>query len=261
MLSIQDQHLVPPEFAAILEKVRQTANIMPKKQLEKVLRDELGEDWHLKFKSFNIDPIAAASIGQVHEAYLLDGTKVAVKIQYPGVADSISSDLENLRLLVTTLNIFPKGLYIDKVLNFARDELAIEVDYTQEAIHQQKYRDLLMGPTSAAHAEILSGVYVPKVYPELSSHRILVQEFVEGIPIDKCATLLSQSQRDSIGFRMMFLVMKELFEWRYIQTDPNWSNFIYDPKTNRLNLLDYGACRGYSSEFSISFSFRFFISF
>lgn len=200
---------------------------MPKKQLQQMLREELGEDWHTKFKSFNTEPMAAASIGQVHQAELLDGTKVAVKIQYPGVAESISSDLENLRLLVTTLNIFPKGLYIDKILNFAKEELSTEVDYRHEAAHQAKYREYVMSPTSASHASILSGVYVPRIFTELSTRRILVQEFVEGIPVDKCATLLSPSQRESIAFRLMFLTMKELFEWRYIQTDPNWSIIFF----------------------------------
>lgn len=109
MLSLQDEGYLPPALAQALDKVRQGADYMPKTQLYAQLEKQLGEKWRERFLDFDDIPLAAASIGQVHQARLVDGTDVAVKIQYPGVAESIESDLDNLRTLVLMVNIFPKG--------------------------------------------------------------------------------------------------------------------------------------------------------
>jgi aarF domain-containing kinase len=116
MLSLQDDGVLPPALAKALERVKQAADYMPKKQLETQLINQLGINWRLKFKEFDNIPIAAASIGQVHKAILHDGTEVAMKIQYPGVAESIESDLINLKRLVTMTNILPPGLFIDQII-------------------------------------------------------------------------------------------------------------------------------------------------
>lgn len=92
-----------------LERVRQGADMMPKSQLYQQLSSELGEDWRSRLAEFDDTPVAAASIGQVHRARTLDGRLVAIKVQYPGVADSIESDLNNLKTLVTYMNVLPPG--------------------------------------------------------------------------------------------------------------------------------------------------------
>ena len=117
MLSIQDESLMPPQLQAIFDRVRQGADIMPRKQLEAVLGDAhtgLGPDWESKFAAFDFQPMAAASIGQVHRASTHEGQEVAVKVQYPGVARSIDSDINNLARLMKLVNIVPKGLFLDK---------------------------------------------------------------------------------------------------------------------------------------------------
>ncbi|KAG2693142.1 hypothetical protein I3760_08G083900 [Carya illinoinensis] len=116
MLSIQDESLVPPPILAALDIVRQGADVMPRSQLNQVLDAELGLDWSSKLTSFDYEPIAAASIGQVHRAVTKDGMQVAMKIQYPGVADSIESDIENVRLLLDYTNLIPEGLYLDRAM-------------------------------------------------------------------------------------------------------------------------------------------------
>jgi hypothetical protein len=128
MLSLQDQDLLPPALSKALDRVKQAADFMPKKQLHQQLASELGEDWRDKFESFDEMPIAAASIGQVHKAVLKDGTVVAMKIQYPGVANSIESDLLNLRRLISVANILPRGLFIDQIIKVAGAELAAECE-------------------------------------------------------------------------------------------------------------------------------------
>ncbi|KAG6586839.1 Atypical/ABC1/ABC1-A protein Kinase [Phytophthora cinnamomi] len=116
------------------------AHVMPKDQLHHQLETELGEDWRSKFQEFDDVPIAAASIGQVHRATLLNGERVAIKIQYPGVAESIGSDLSNLKRLVTYTNILPRGLYIDEIIRVGKEELTAECDYLTEAENQERFR-------------------------------------------------------------------------------------------------------------------------
>lgn len=244
MLSIQDSDgLLPPSLAKALERVRQSADYMPESQLREQMRGQLGENWEEKFQSFTMTPLAAASIGQVHKAALHDGTLVAVKVQYPGVADSISSDLNNLKLLVSATNLLPPGLYIDEIIRVARDELLEECDYTLELQNQIRYRDFV-----SKDSMLSVRAYVPLTHASLSTTKILTSEFVMGIPIDK-ATAYSQSTRNAIARTMLYMTIQELFVYRFMQTDPNFSNFLYDNEKQRINLIDFGAAKSYSKTF------------
>ncbi|CAL5208762.1 unnamed protein product [Lathyrus oleraceus] len=239
MLSIQDESLVPPPILAALEIVRQGADVMPKSQLNQVLNAELGPDWSSKLHSFDYEPLAAASIGQVHRAVMKDGFQVAMKIQYPGVADSIESDIENVKLLLNYTNLIPEGLYLDRAIKVAKEELSRECDYKLEAANQKRFRDLLAGT---------EGLYVPIVRDDTSSRRVLTTELVHGIPIDKVA-LLDQETRNYIGTKLLELTLMELFVFRFMQTDPNWGNFLYNEATNTINLIDFGAARDFPKSF------------
>lgn len=118
---------------------------------------ELGANWKDRFETFNLKPFAAASIGQVHEATTKDGVRVAVKVQYPGVADSIKSDIDNLVGVMKVWNMFPEGMFIDNIVKVANQELSNEVNYIREAECTRKFRQLL---------EPYSDYYVPKVIGE-----------------------------------------------------------------------------------------------
>ncbi|XP_025103463.1 atypical kinase COQ8B, mitochondrial-like [Pomacea canaliculata] len=239
MLSIQDSSMINPQLQAIFERVRQSADFMPARQMTKVMNKELGPSWEDKFQSFEEKPFAAASIGQVHRGVLLDGRDVAIKIQYPGVGKSIESDINNLMAVLSVWNILPEGLYVDSVIKVAKRELAWEVDYVREAECGIRFRELLKGD------EML---YVPEVIPELSRRHVLTTEFVEGVPLDKCVDF-DQETRNKIGSGILRLCLMELFQWRFMQTDPNWSNFLYNPVTEKLILLDFGASREYNKTF------------
>lgn len=239
MLSIQDETILPPQVLAALEMVRQGADVMPKGQLNRVITSELGPEWKARLGNFEYEPIAAASIGQVHKAVLKDGREVAMKIQYPGVAQSIDSDIENVRRLLDFTKLIPKGLYMDQAMKVAKEELSRECDYTLEAASQIRFREIL---------EHERGVYVPKVISEFSSKRVLATELVPGVSIDKVSKM-SQPIRDDVGGRLLHLTLQELFVHRFMQTDPNWSNFLYDETTDTINLIDFGAARGYPQQF------------
>ncbi|CAI9087230.1 OLC1v1021254C4 [Oldenlandia corymbosa var. corymbosa] len=239
MLSIQDESIVPPPILAALDIVRQGADVMPRSQLNQVLNAELGPQWSSKLLDFDYEPMAAASIGQVHRAVTKEGLEVAMKIQYPGVADSIESDIENVKLLLKYTNLLPEKLYIDSAMKVAKDELSRECNYQLEAESQKRFRHLLSD---------MEGFYVPMVIDDLSSQRVLTSELVPGVPIDKVASL-DQGTRNYVGRKLLQLTLTELFVFRFMQTDPNWSNFLYDESAKSINLIDFGAARDYPKQF------------
>uniref|UniRef100_A0A8C4W2P0 ABC1 atypical kinase-like domain-containing protein n=1 Tax=Gopherus evgoodei TaxID=1825980 RepID=A0A8C4W2P0_9SAUR len=133
MLSIQDDALINPSLQKIFERVRHSADFMPTKQMMGVLNSELGPEWRRRLAWFEERPFAAASIGQVHLAQLLDGRNVAMKIQYPGIAQSINSDVRNLISLLSLSNALPEGLFPEHAIEVMSRELALECDYKREA--------------------------------------------------------------------------------------------------------------------------------
>ncbi|XP_060938382.1 atypical kinase COQ8A, mitochondrial-like [Limanda limanda] len=240
MLSIQDDAFINPELAKIFERVRQSADFMPTKQMTKAISSDLGPDWRQQLEYFEEKPFAAASIGQVHLARLKDGREVAMKIQYPGVAKSIDSDVNNIMTALSLSNALPEGLFPEHLIEVMSRELALECDYVREAKCARKFQELLTDHPF---------FYVPDVIEELSSQHVLTTTLVPGFPLDQ-ATDLSQELRNEICEQILGLCLRELFEFRYMQTDPNWSNFFFDPQTHKVALLDFGATRGFDKSFT-----------
>ncbi|KAF7639173.1 ABC1 domain-containing protein [Meloidogyne graminicola] len=246
MISIQDDKTIPPFLLEIFERVRQSADFIPAWQVEQQMKRELGPNWSTLFRDFNIKPFAAASIGQVHEAITLDGSKVAVKVQYPGIANGIEADFDNLLSLLSFGRVLPKGLFLENFAASVRRELKSECDYEREANAMIKFKKLLADDPN---------YYVPSIFPQLSTKKILTAEYVEGKPVNQCVDE-PKELRDWIATKSMELCLKEVFIWRFMQTDPNWSNFLLGniKKENgeeslRLILLDFGATRAYSTTF------------
>ncbi|XP_033056581.1 atypical kinase COQ8A, mitochondrial [Trachypithecus francoisi] len=240
MLSIQDDAFINPHLAKIFERVRQSADFMPLKQMMKTLNNDLGPNWRDKLEYFEERPFAAASIGQVHLARMKGGREVAMKIQYPGVAQSINSDVNNLMAVLNMSNMLPEGLFPEHLIDVLRRELALECDYQREAACARKFRDLLKGHPF---------FYVPEIVDELCSPHVLTTELVSGFPLDQ-AEGLSQEIRNEICYNILVLCLRELFEFHFMQTDPNWSNFFYDPQQHKVALLDFGATREYDRSFT-----------
>lgn len=241
MVSFQDSKMLPPEINAVLQRVQDSADYMPPSQRNRVLSDNLGDKWRDLFSKFEEKPFAAASIGQVHKATLAsNGKDVAVKVQYPGVRNSIDSDLNNLSMLLTASRLLPKGLFLDKTIANARVELAWECDYEREAKACMHFKDLLR-----EEKDIFA---VPEVYKEASGPGVLTAEFMRGSTVTKMKDL-SQHDRDWVGTQILRLCLRELMEWRFMQTDPNWTNFLYNRDTQKLELLDFGASREFPDKF------------
>lgn len=239
LLSIQDDSVIPSDLQKIFDRVRQSADFMPSWQVEKVMSSQLGPDWRSKIHQFEEKPFAAASIGQVHLAVLHSGQEVAIKVQYPGVAKGINSDIDNLVGVLKVWNMFPKGMFIDNIVEVAKKELAWEVDYIREAECTKKFKQLL-----APYPEY----YVPSVIDELCAQEVITTELIDGMPLDKLFDAHYQVRYD-IAYKIMQLCLREMFILRCMQTDPNWANFFYNTNTKQVILLDFGATREYSKEF------------
>jgi aarF domain-containing kinase len=241
MISFQDSKMIPPAIQEVLLRVQDSADYMPASQRNKVLAANLGPDWRELFDTFDEKPIAAASIGQVHSATLKStGERVAVKVQYPGVASSIDSDLSNLAILLTASKVLPKGLFLDKTIANARTELAWECDYIREAECGKRFQELL--------ADEKDVFLVPRVIPEASGKQVITMEFMDGVGVTKLQGL-TQEQKNWIGTNILRLCLREITEFRFMQTDPNWTNFLYNAELKKLELLDFGASREYPEEF------------
>ncbi|XP_047524172.1 atypical kinase COQ8B, mitochondrial [Pieris napi] len=239
LLSIQDESMIPSDLQKIFERVRQSADFMPTWQVEKVMSSQLGPDWRSRVQNFEEKPFAAASIGQVHLAMLHNGREVAMKVQYPGVAKGINSDIDNLVGVLKVWNLFPKGMFIDNIVEVAKKELAWEVDYIREAECTRKFKRLL-----APYPEY----YVPEVIDDLCAPEVMTTELIEGQPIDKLFNADLETRMD-IAYKIMQLCLREMFVLRCMQTDPNWANFFYNTNTKQVILLDFGATREYSKGF------------
>lgn len=235
LLSMEAGELLPPEFTAVLARLREDAHYMPLGQLAELLEAHWGSGWEKRFQRFSFTPMAAASIGQVHEAYLNDGRRLAIKVQYPGVRRSIDSDVDNVAALLRILPLLPGEAKLDDLLAEAKRQLHEEADYLREAAHIRQFRQLL-----ATEPDLM----LPDVVDELTTPDILAMSFVPGVPIESLFGA-DQALRDRVATRLVDLLLRELLEFGVVQTDPNFANYRYDPDSGRIGLLDFGATRVY----------------
>ncbi|GIU48182.1 AarF/ABC1/UbiB kinase family protein [Shewanella sp. KT0246] len=243
MISMDTGDLLPAELSEIMARLRDDAKAMPHKQLVEILKQQWGNDWLMPFAQFELRPFAAASIGQVHLAYLGSGEKLAVKIQYPGIKDSINSDIDNVATLLKVAQLVPDHVQFDKLLTEAKAQLHHEADYEYEANLLKQYQQWVAGDER---------FIVPKVYESLSTDSILVMEFIEGEAIENVARL-DQQTRDNIATNLLALFLDELFEFKLVQTDPNFANFMYQANSGKIVLLDFGATRQISEPLSAGY--------
>jgi predicted unusual protein kinase regulating ubiquinone biosynthesis (AarF/ABC1/UbiB family) len=246
LISLQGEDLLPPEFAQTLAVLRSAADRMPVAQLERALEREYGRGWATRFAEFDFEPLAAASIGQVHYARTSDGRELALKIQYPGVTGSIDSDVDNAAFFLRTAKLLPAELDFSSILEEAKHQLHREADYLREAGCLRRYRELVADEPRFS---------VPRVHSDLTTTRILAMEFLRGRPIEELdATHIPQAKRDRVGSLLLHLLLRELFEFRLVQTDPNFANYLYDAQTDRIVLLDFGSTLEYAPEFISRYS-------
>jgi predicted unusual protein kinase regulating ubiquinone biosynthesis (AarF/ABC1/UbiB family) len=233
MISMDAGDFLPPELTAVLARLRNQAYRMPTPQLDALLKTEWGEGWRRRFAHFETTPIAAASIGQVHRATLPDGRKLAIKVQYPGVRESINSDVDNVATLLRISNLLPRELNLQPLLDEAKRQLNEEADYIREGSQMQRFATLLAGDDR---------YIVPELHEAFTTSRVLAMSFVDGKAIE---TLIDAPQdiRDTAMAHLIELVLREIFAFGVMQTDPNFANYRWQPDSGALVLLDFGATR------------------
>lgn len=233
LMSMDAGELLPPEFAAILARLRADAHPMPPRQLRTVLDKAWGEGWYRRFERFDLRPLAAASIGQVHRALTPDGRDLAIKVQFPGVRESIESDVDNVGTLIRVSGLMPSGFEIRPLLNEAKRQLHDEANYFAEADALEAFNTLL----KAAPAFRL-----PALHRDLTTRNVLAMEY---LPSKHLETLddAPQALRDRVVAELFTLLFREVFEFHRIQSDPNLANYRFDPEEGRVVLLDFGAVR------------------
>jgi predicted unusual protein kinase regulating ubiquinone biosynthesis (AarF/ABC1/UbiB family) len=225
------------ELQAKLATLRDDVPPVPFPQLEKLMRKEYGEPLRKVFASFDERAFAAASIGQVHRATTLEGDEVVVKVQYPGIAEAVESDLRNATLLLPLIRRLAPALDVKPLFAELRERIGEELDYELEAQHQRRVERLYRG-----HPFIT----VPRVRTDLSTRRVLVSDYIEGERFEAVRGL-DQAQRDRYGEILFRFYFGLLYRHRIALGDPHPGNYLLRPD-GRVAFLDYGLVRDLSPE-------------
>src|SRR5690348_14868764 len=219
--SFIDTEFIPEEYRDIyqeqLAKLRTDAPPMPWEKVEKVLDEEYeGESISELFADFEKEAFAAASIGQVHRAELLDGRQVAVKIQYPGIAEALDADLRNAGTIVRLARALAPGLDAKAIAKELRERVMEELDYEYEAQNQRTF--------SRAYRDH-PFIYVPEVITRLSRRRVLVTEFVDGIDFERVREL-PQEEKDRVGEIIFRFFYGSIYHLQHFNADPHPGNYM-----------------------------------
>ena len=233
MASLMDFHGLPlgelDEVQARFEHLRDSAPRVRFKDMEKVLEHELGEPISNVFCEFDQEAAAAASIGQVYRARLHDGRRVAVKVQYPGVAAAVRADLQNLGLLMRAAKRFAPGLDAGAITAEIRERISEELDYEHEAQTQRAFARRWRG-----HPFIV----IPDVVTALCRERVLVTEWVDGIGFQRVQSARSAT-RDRVGEIVFRFFFGSLYRFGQFSSDPHPGNFLL-LEDGRVAFLDFG---------------------
>ena len=238
LLSLDETVILSPDLAAIFAQLQSSGYSMTPSQLKKVLNHNWGDDWLKHFKYFDVRPFAAASIGQVHKATLKSGEVVAIKVQFPGVKQSIDSDLATLKFIMKTSGMLPENFPLEHYLSQCGDLLKRETNYELEAENINLFSGFLNGSKV---------IQVPKVYNKLSTDQTLTMSFLEGRELSNIMQF-DQSARDEISLNLIELLFNEIFNFKMVQTDPNLANFLLNRGGKSICILDFGACCRVSDE-------------
>jgi len=238
LLSIDASDLLPPEAMDVLAKLQSEASPVDFSVMERVLAEDLGE--RRARLLLDPEPAASASIGQVHRGQV-DGSDVAVKIQYPGIRESIDSDIGALQRVASSfIAVSRRQIDMDETFRELKAILHLEADYEREAANLTRYREAI------AHDPRF---IVPAPHLELSGPRVLTMDWAEGVPLSAwIRSNPSGVDREAFAHALLHLYCLEFFEWGFVQTDPNHGNYLVTGD-RRITLLDLGAALEYDREF------------
>ena len=245
MMALYGEHFLPDEVTRAFHQLNDQTIALDWHVIEKHLKQELGEK---RFNDLVIDqePLGAASLAQVHRARRKsDGLELVLKIQYPGVAEAIDSDLSLVAQMMRFARIAPQTREFEEWLEEVRTMMHREVNYPQEMETTRLFNKYLQGDER---------YIVPKVYPNYSTPRILAMSYEHGVPINSNAIMtLSQERRNKLAEASLEICCREVFEWGEMQTDPNFGNYLVrlgdgHSTPDKIILLDFGAVRDFPDD-------------
>lgn len=239
MISVTEDLVLPKEITALFKSLQKSSPPMKNEELFKVFIEDFGKSPFDLFSSFEITPIASASIGQVHKAITKDGNHVAVKVQYPKIVNAIKSDLENIHQLDKLFNlILSKKIDINPILEEIKSSLINECDYELEAKNLDHFRNL--------YQNNFPDIIIPKVFKDYSSKRILTLEYFEGEDFDETLDY-SKENRDNLGKILYESFLYSLFQHGVLHTDPQDGNYLF--QKDKIIMLDFGSVKFFPNDF------------
>jgi predicted unusual protein kinase regulating ubiquinone biosynthesis (AarF/ABC1/UbiB family) len=232
---------LPPEaqatYHAVLADLRDAAPPADPAAIRRVLTEQYGAPPEQVFRRWDDAPLASASIGQVHRAELEDGTAVVAKVQYPGVAEAIESDLANAELFAPMARVISPNLRIKPLMDELRDRLGDEIDYQREAQYQAAFHERYHGHPF---------IRVPRVFGDYCRPRVIVSEYVDGLGFDAMMRASSETQRQRYGEIIYRFVFGSLHRFRLFNGDPHPGNYLF-PSDGSVVFLDFGSVKMFSS--------------
>lgn len=236
-----DPDLLPPEFLEELTSLQKEAPPMTWRQVQGQIERAFDQSVESVFAWFDPEPIGSASIGQVHRARLHSGEDVAVKIQYPGVRDSLDADMRNLRTVMTIGRVVAEGKRLDAWADEIKDAILQESDYTQEAANLATYSEFL---------NEREGVRVPRPYPEWSRTEVLTMEYIEGTKLDEALMAMPDGpEKVELCERFIATYSWMLHDRYQLHCDPHPGNFLLD-ENGDLVFLDFGCVKDIDVRFA-----------
>jgi predicted unusual protein kinase regulating ubiquinone biosynthesis (AarF/ABC1/UbiB family) len=224
---------VPKEYAMELAQLQADAPSMGWAFVKRRMAAELGLDWEKKFKKFEHDAAAAASLGQVHKAVSHDGKQLACKLQYPDMASTVEADLRQLKFVLAIFERYDRAVSTSEVQKEIADRLHEELDYVREAKHINLYRHMLAD---------VEGVHLPEVIGNLSTDRLLSMTWLEGEKLAAIVDKRSLKDRNDIAMNMFRAWYTPFYYYGVIHGDPHLGNYTVR-RDNSVNLLDFGCIR------------------
>ncbi len=243
LLGLEGNDLLPPEVVEVLSRLQSDGDPLPTAEIETLIRNAWGPERYQELKNLSPTPLASASIGQVHTADWRD-RKLAIKVQFPGVSQTIDSDVALLKNVVEKLIfVTRKKTELGALFEEIRQTLHQETDYLAEARFMQQYRE---------NFQSFDGYLIPAPVMELCTPGVLAMDYQPGQKLKDWVKYASMEEKQLLGERMMSLFLHEYLACGLVQTDPNWGNFLVAP-TGELVVLDFGACKTYSKEFRTTY--------
>src|SRR6476661_2982377 len=241
MVSFIDVDFLPPEYREIyqeqLAKLRTSAPAMPWDKVQHVLAEEYDDRPDSVFASIEEEAFAAASIGQVHRGTLRDGTPVAVKVQYPGIADALESDLANAGIMLRLARVLAPGLDAGAIASELRERVLEELDYEYEAQNQRAFARAYDGHPF---------IFVPRVHSRLSRRRVLVSDYVEGRGFEEVKKL-DQDERGIFGEIVFRFCFGSIYHLQHFNADTHPGNYLL-MDDGRVAFLDFGMTKRLSTQ-------------